>query len=325
MLIDYTTLILKEYRKKQIDGTLSSNLMQPTPANLRTECLTICGQQFLKKDEKVLKDFFGQFENVSGCLKLIDSFDVSKFKALINYLKGTSSETNLKNMELLAWLIDFEPRPFVYGKKYSEVDIIVDKIQKEPKEVTPAKDQPDDKTVPIPIPVGDDDEKEIQEPRNRRTFFILPKVNFKKKKAIIPTSLVLFSGIGLFFLLPNKNNTPTILNTPLPRLEKCMYWKDYHYNTISCNEKFTDSINPIPLDSVRLVYFKEITRPDTITIQAMGSLRYVKRNNIKIIEFYTMDGPHPTDPSLRLRPLSIYIFKKYILPLKENPRFPVTF
>lgn len=74
---------------------------------------------------------------------------------------------------------------------------------------------------------------------------------------------------------------------------ECMYWDGYEYKLTSCNDK-----NPkhqlLPVDTVKLKYFKKITRPDTLTIEnGFGNSWYTKYNNE--VEFFTMDGINPNN------------------------------
>ncbi len=54
-------------------------------------------------------------ENGKSYLNHIRGFETDKFKPLDNYLKGHTERTDDKNLELLAWLIDFRHRPHIYG------------------------------------------------------------------------------------------------------------------------------------------------------------------------------------------------------------------
>lgn len=59
----------------------------------------------------MLRSFLEKPDNEDISESAIRRFDPDKFKPLNNFLKkGTN--TDLKNIELLAWLIDFRPRPY---------------------------------------------------------------------------------------------------------------------------------------------------------------------------------------------------------------------
>lgn len=79
---------------------------------------------------------------------------------------------------------------------------------------------------------------------------------------------------------------------------RCMYWDGDEYKLTSCNDK-----NPkhqlLPVDTVKLKYFKKITKPDTLNVDnSLGNIYYSKYNNE--VEFFTMDGVNPnTGKSLK--------------------------
>jgi len=88
-----------------------------------------------------------------------------------------------------------------------------------------------------------------------------------------------------------------------------MFWAGDHYQSISCTQHFVDTL-VVALDSEKIIHFKKITRPDTITLNAVGCVWYVKYRGD--IEYYTSDGFHPIDPQLRLKPITPYMIRKYI-------------
>jgi len=90
-------------------------LKQPTPASIRKECLTVYKERPDRKDEPVLRSFFGPAAPNGSFLIAIENFPTDGFKAFTNYLKGKAVKTDDKNVELLAWLIDFPHRPYRYG------------------------------------------------------------------------------------------------------------------------------------------------------------------------------------------------------------------
>ena len=95
-----------------------------------------------------------------------------------------------------------------------------------------------------------------------------------------------------------------------------MYWTGVQYQKISCNEKKTNSLI-IALDPVKLKNLKKITQIDTISRKSIGIVHYVKLSREKI-EFYTSDGFHPIDLELRLKPMTPYIYEKYILKIQVD-------
>jgi hypothetical protein len=116
MFADYERLVMEHYQRKKDNNLLSIQLMHPTPARIKRECVRLCGDKLQRKDEKVIRDFCEAWDNTKTCLQNIDNCDVDKFRPLLKFLKGDTESTDPKNIHLLAWLIDFPHRPFEHGK-----------------------------------------------------------------------------------------------------------------------------------------------------------------------------------------------------------------
>ncbi|MCF3110243.1 hypothetical protein LL912_15775 [Niabella sp. CC-SYL272] len=67
----------------------------------------------------MLNKFFGEGDDQVAVLKAIKKCETDKFKPLRNFLKKETESTDDKNIELLAWLIDFKERPYDYSKNYN--------------------------------------------------------------------------------------------------------------------------------------------------------------------------------------------------------------
>lgn len=229
-----------------------------------------------------------------GYIEAIKNHHINKFKPLVNYLKGQVLNTDQKNTELLAWLINFEPRPFQHGKKYdgAEPERVQEEKEEEEKEVVVERADNSGENVGVMTMFQRVPEKTKPGPKNRAI--------------IILAFLIIFIGGGSYWLLHRR--APKIV---LTGNESCMYWAGDHYQPVSCNQKFKDTL-VVALDSVMLHQFKKITQPDTITARAKGHVWYVKVDDG--IEFYTSDGYHPIYHQKRLRPLTDYIIYKYVRP-----------
>ena len=126
---DYIESVKEEYRRKLSEGSLPLNLEVPTPGKLKKACILRCSKPFDKRDEKILMDFFDPEGSDKPLATLIGRSDRDKFKPLSNYLKGETSNTDEKNINLLTFLIDFRPRPYVFGMQMpqpSQIEIIKD-------------------------------------------------------------------------------------------------------------------------------------------------------------------------------------------------------
>ncbi|HEY8916084.1 MAG TPA: hypothetical protein VIM87_06575, partial [Chitinophaga sp.] len=241
-----------------------------------------------------------------------------KFKPLVNYLNGKSKKTDRKNIELLAWLIDFPGRPWELGKSYSgEPDADpplsdTNPVAGEPETVEnttgnpPAKEPDTPGGIPeipeIPVRLYGANEREgvdtkIEEADNQ----VKKGRSTKRLAATVVLSLALATG-GVWLL---KGITE-------PRFSGgCMYWSEDHYKPIACDQKIPNAMI-IALDTVKLKNFRKIITADTITYQAIGKVWYSKIDNK--FEFYTSGGEHPVVYGRRLKPVTKYIIDLYIHP-----------
>lgn len=260
MFEDYLKAILADCEKKRTDKTLSQNLSNPTPGDFRNECITVFRERPLSNDDEALRLFFGAADKEIGFARNIENSKAVQYKQMPKILKGDISSPNRKYIELLAWLVDFNQRPFTkYISQFDPPDI--------PKPPMPPKP-----------PIGN--------------------------AIIVSIGVVLVAGTFFFW----KDKTPSMFND-LVSTQKCMYWKDDHYESIDCNVKITDA-PVIPLNIRKLNYFKKITLPDTLTKNSLGKVWYIRTGNYR--EYFTDSGSHPIDTVRKLRPLSAYILFKYI-------------
>ncbi len=118
MLDDYKKAVIFNYHNKRERGILSSNLTHPTPKKLRDECLLALKSRTQKDDEIFIKDFFNLGIKSEDYSHSIERFDADKLRPLVNFLKGLTEDPEPRNVELLAWLIGFEPRPYKFGVEY---------------------------------------------------------------------------------------------------------------------------------------------------------------------------------------------------------------
>jgi hypothetical protein len=278
MFADYKLLVLEDYRIKKATDSLALNLCHASPAKLKAESLAVFDTRFLKKDEKLLVSFFGLRENEFEYRQAIKQCEADRFKPLSNYLKQSTRDTDEKNIELLAWLINFEPRPYQVNKAH------VLKGNTNPADLA---------SYPSDVDKGRIETDKAKARKIRLTW-------------AVPVVLILMTYLTWHYasavILPPR--------FPTTGQEQCMYWADDHYQPISCNQKIENT--PIyALDSMKLAHLKLITNTDTIGKKAIGHVWYAKINGK--VEFYTSDGFHPIYTARRLRPLSLYIYTKYLL------------
>jgi len=276
MFDDYKRSVLAGYEKQKASGTLSLNLTHITPANLKSECTALCEAGIGKKDEKLLRSFFGQKEDATAYRQAIRNCEADRFRPLANFLKQKTADTDEKNIELLAWLIGFEPRPYQAGQVYTATHKTAIETAADVPQANPLNN--------IPMSKG-------------------------KRKIIIPAVVLLLTGAAIYLALHKQS--PATLSTRLSPggKEECMYWTGERYQPVSCSQKLGDTA-VIALDSFKVAHFKKIMQPDTLTGYSVKKVWYAKINGG--IEFYTAPGFHPLHSEKRLLPLTVYILNKYV-------------
>jgi len=89
---------------------MSCYLIKPTRKQIKEACLWLLETRNDKYDNQILNRFF-QFKNGENRFHAIDRSKGDKFKPIVNFLTGETKSTTTANLELIAWLIDFKPRP----------------------------------------------------------------------------------------------------------------------------------------------------------------------------------------------------------------------
>ena len=317
MFDDYVKLVVGDYERKRASQALSSRLVNPSPARLRDECLLVCKENFQRKDEGILRTFFNTTGDQDHYLDTIHNCVIDRFRPLVNFLRDHSIKTDAKNINLLAWLIDFKDRPFELGKDY-EVELIADALIEPGTHETTNETQfgNSNQTSDVGINATPPKKEDQDEDSPVTTAASKPKSDSRNFITLIGiiVAVVIILSLGLY-IYNNADKQETMkMGNSVPGGEGCMYWQEDHYTRIPCHQMITDAL-VIALDTVKLAHFKKITTPDTLTQKDAGRVWYTKTDGE--IEFYTSDGFHPVDIKRRLKPATAYIIDKYIVSQKK--------
>lgn len=276
---DYSDHVLETYRDKKLKNPPFWPLANPSPAKIRDECLNVYRNRYSKKDEEFLKSFFGETNSREDCLRKIEHCDINKLKPLKSFIKGDTENPGHIIIELLAWLLDVQPRP---SDRWIEAG-------------GPTVQPPGESTGSKPEKLGADEKQDDSgNPYSKSKTFV-----------VIASAIEVTVVCVLIWLGMSKFSGPILTGH-----EKCMYWKEDHYEPVSCSQKI-DGALIVALDSSRLTNFRKITRWDTITKKDIGKVWYIKHNNR--LEYFTDSGAYPLDIKFRVRPITDYIIDKYIL------------
>lgn len=276
---EYTAAIKARYEEVKV-GVYSSYLLQPTPAQLRNLCVLLLDQGVNKADERIFTLFF-QVKEGENLRRSIENFDVDKFKAIKNFLLGKNAKTNSNSLNLIAVVVNFQPRPY---SKFIQQGITE---ESEPFEG---------------IAIQEEENKEVLRHEYILDDGMLHQKSAKAKKLAI--------GLGVVGLMLGSYG---IKKEYFPDKE-CLQWNNDHYEEVVCegNEVAFSGVNPIIKKQESLIDFKKIEVYDTTTFfkNKQPQVWYCKQDGK--CEYFNAPGLHP-ESGKTLKPISKYIIKKYIL------------
>lgn len=110
MTPEYPELVLSTYKKMRDNGELYMILPRETTAALKNACLKVYDSRYNQDDADILSVFFNVDKMKCDFRKVISEVKSDYFKALYNHIRD-ETDTNERNSDLLAWLINFKPRP----------------------------------------------------------------------------------------------------------------------------------------------------------------------------------------------------------------------
>src|SRR5688572_8628122 len=107
----YREQVLLYYEQRKQANELSFNLVHPTPTSLKEEAISICQRRYKRSDENVLVAFFDHQLDAPEYIIAITRSDADRFRPVCNFLRGETARPEERQIEMLAWLIDFKHRP----------------------------------------------------------------------------------------------------------------------------------------------------------------------------------------------------------------------
>lgn len=115
MFDNFKKAVLADYEKKKKSDDISENLLNPSRAKLRAECFIALDKHYKAEDDEILKQFFDPFKKYESHKLSIQKFDGDGFKSIIDFFAGNVVVRKEENVKLLAWLINYEHRPYHSG------------------------------------------------------------------------------------------------------------------------------------------------------------------------------------------------------------------
>ncbi len=263
----------------------------------------MCEERWTRKDAETLRAFFGQFEQAAPCIAAIRRSDTDKLKPLSNFLGKKTTNTDLKNIELLAWLLDFPDRPFNSERNYAAIEYPWSNESN-------SKQQPASTSLPS---TGDSISTFVIPPVQKKGWL---RGIVKPKTWTVGAGLLLLTASGTYLgVFHNRAGAASSGNN------QCMVWQEDHYELTDCNHPAPGKL-VVAADPDRIKNFRKIgdAYVDTITARSIGQLWYLKKDNK--LEYFTCRGMHPIFTDKALKPLSLYMYSKYIHPERSaDPQF----
>lgn len=139
MFDDYKKEVLDCYLKKKNEGILPFNLIELAPAKIKDEAIVIYQERANDADDEILRSYLNAAKNPSGYLKVLEQIDKDKFKPIQRFVNGITKNPNRIVVELLAWLIDYNPRPYqiwVEKKKRAKTKDIPEETSRKKRKLT---------------------------------------------------------------------------------------------------------------------------------------------------------------------------------------------
>lgn len=267
---DYLIAIRKQYEVAK-QGLYSGYLIKPSPAQLRNLCLLLFQNKLNKSDEEIFILFFEGNED-GNLKKSIANFDVEKFRAIVNFLKGKSERTSAVSLNLIAVLVGFEPRP--YAKFLRSGSLI---------------------TSPLRI-------------EEEKIIVLKPMERFIKvsNKSVSMKRMLSFVALGIVLLLVGY-----VVKDFWFTEKECMQWQKDHYEPVDCNITGIGTLNktePIDVSKKNLIKIA-VTKNTPFFNNGKAVVWYCKVNGKP--EFFSTHGIHPLTGKA-LKPITNYIIEKYV-------------
>ncbi len=319
--------VLSLYQEKRKRNELHSKLSDPSPANLRDYSLVVLSHKLSEDDKKIMEEFYNDTKKYESLEKAISKGDITKLKSLQNFILVKTRNPDELLVKLLAVLLDYQPRPFVWGewkpkeerekeKSLDEGNALIDGDRQGEEALCIHGDSSHENMEVKEIEVefdnggGKKTDSVTIATMNPVTSNLgrLPSKKWLYLAAIASVVIMLF--IGWRYVIPHQ----------------CMCWEGDRYVEIDCAAQ-TNLLGSkkVPLDHEKLSNFKKITRPDTLTLKHVNKVWYSKIDHD--VEFFTSSGFHPEHTNRSLKAATERILTKYAgnsIPVESKDNEPQT-
>lgn len=122
---EYKKEILKKFKEEE-GGRLAGYETNLTSSSVKKACVYLYNVRKSESDVTILKSFFeiDKYPKLE-LQEIIKKTDEDRFKPIWKFLKGETQRTSPTRLDLIAWLVDFKPRP---SQLYRSDNIIDEKV-----------------------------------------------------------------------------------------------------------------------------------------------------------------------------------------------------
>jgi hypothetical protein len=287
----YAEDVLKKHEER-------AKLIEPTRTDIKEAFIARFSEKTKTRDIEVLRIFF-KARREDDLSKKIENSNPEEFRTIQNFLTKKTGTTRKKNLDVIAWLIDFNPRPYnLYRKPSNSGDSGID---------IEFDDDPGTEIAiiePEPIPEKEKEKERKDELELEVEVEVQQGTKPKKWIWITVSSIVLF--IGLFYGVNYSSDSGKTNNETKPSEEKnatdvdkkCMAWAETVYKLVNCTESTHPNFKTEVIEYEEIL-FKNLKRvevsiktnffaPDNKT----PLIWYYKVGRNKF-EYFTSVGMHP--------------------------------
>ena len=277
---DFVNAVKQQYELAK-NGIYSGFLLNPSPAQLRNLCLLLLENNLIKSDEEIYRVFF-QVPEGMALRKAVENFDIEKFRALGNFLRGKSVRPNAVSLNLIAVLVDYQPRPFnKYLKTNAHSDVVIVS-------------------------------KEKQDFQGIETLFYGLSESGGNDDAVKRSSIKQLSRIGVAAVLFLTSGYT--INQAFFSEKECMQWQKDHYERVDCSsekEGIVATNEVIPIDESAIHLRKIDVNKQTLFFKNDKPVVWYNKANGKL-SYFNSYGINP-ETGKPLKPMTDYMIKKYVL------------
>jgi len=271
MFEEFKQEVFAAYKDLSSRHELPDEMENLTRFGLKRHAQRVLADRYDRKDDEVIRQFFDPRNQYANNEERIDRFDLDGFRPLVLFMQGRTQNPHERVVKILAWLIDFEPRPYAEWRKMRGSD----------------------------LQIMNDSGADTAEDLTANSSEIGGKPQKKNKLAWYLAGVALLAGLAAYFAI----NQPQCLD------KQCMYWASDRYVAICCEERLPGA-NIVAIRPYELEHFRRITQPDTLTVQHANKVWYSKIDNT-VEFFTAPATQHPVHQDRLLKPATAYILEKY--------------